>query len=159
MQSCATTAWISASAITWALIDRATDQATDRAQMHQAGCKGPDTVRCSRLDFKLQTSNFKLPVSNAQKVCHSGSLPTTGAIRGAAAGRFAGLVLLAGRLTVEVALAGVKVCATGSEALTRNTETSSRKVLDCAAIDCAAADASSTSAAFCCVTSSICPTA
>src|SRR5471032_2942283 len=121
MQSCATTAWMSASATTWALIDRT----VGRAHMHQAGCKGLDTVRCSRLDFKLPAS-----VSSDQKVCHSGSLPTTGAIRGAAAARFAGFILLAGRLTAGAAFTGVKVCTTGSEALIRKTDTSSRKVPD-----------------------------
>jgi hypothetical protein len=42
---------------------------------------------------------------------------------------------------------------------TLNTATASRRTCACWAIDCAAADASSTSAAFCWVTSSICVTA
>src|SRR5476649_3038948 len=55
MQYCGTTVSRSASATTWALIDLA----ADLTHMHQAGCKGIDTVRCSRLDFKLPASKFK----------------------------------------------------------------------------------------------------
>ncbi|MEA3124690.1 MAG: hypothetical protein QOD67_1709 [Caballeronia sp.] len=63
----------------------------------------------------------KLNRSTAQKVCHSGSLATTGSILAAAASVFvdliAGLILLAGRLVDDVARAAVTACATGSEAL------------------------------------------